>query len=264
MPRVYGITIPAGIEIIYNKSLKMYDISVMCNVGKNVHYLTRSQKYTLRGLSKLFEVAYRWSALSQAQKDAWYIAGDPSGMNGYALFTQDTIYRYLNGLIGLATPSIYHQYFIGHVEIEAPATSCLAVEYHDTPLSFPCTMSVNYRSNLVSTGPGSFAKLTFQWLRLFSGKNYNERQSIDFGLVDAWQTKQISITQQPGVIGTWALVLELYNVTGNLYIDNLSVEYDGTIQNVDFECDVFPESFIEEDVGSGVTLESIYCPDAVS
>ena len=91
MVRVYGITIPAGIEVIYNKTLKMYDISVHCNIGKNRRFMTRRMRLNLRDWSKLTGVANAWHALSGAEQAAWYTAADAQGTNGYSLYTQDKI-----------------------------------------------------------------------------------------------------------------------------------------------------------------------------
>lgn len=264
MPRVYGITIPAGLEIIYNKTLKMYDISVFCNIGKNRRFMTRRQKYNLREFSKLFSVAYVWSAFNQTQKDAWYTAGDVSGVNGYALWTQDKIYRLMNSLGGNATPSVYHQYKVGHIEVGSPANSAKLTESHITPLVLPTTVKISYKTDLSADGGSPYAKLIFKSLRFFSGRNIEETQEIVFDLVGGWKTEEISITTKEGILGGWSVSLELNDVIGDLYFDNLNIEFSGTIQNEDPFCDSFPKYWAQDDVGSGVTVESIYCPDAVS
>ena len=86
MPRIMGITIPAGLEIYYNKTLKMYDFSFFCSIGKNPRFLTRSRYYSLREISYLFAIANSWSGFGAPQKQSWLDAGDVPGMNGYNLF----------------------------------------------------------------------------------------------------------------------------------------------------------------------------------
>ena len=76
-----GITIPAGLEIYYNKTLKMYDFSLFCNIGKNPRFMTRSRYYRLKEISYLFQIARSWSEFGSAEKQAWLDAGDIPGMN---------------------------------------------------------------------------------------------------------------------------------------------------------------------------------------
>lgn len=264
MARVYGITIPAGLEIIYNRTLKMYDVAVFCNVGKNRRFLCRRTKYNLKQFTKLFSVAYAWNALSQAVKDAWYSAGDASGINGYALYTQDKIYRIMNSLAGSATPSVYHQYKIGHIKIESPANSAKLTEQHITACVLPADLKISYRSNLTASGGSPSAKIIFKTLRFYSGQNIEEEHEISLDLIHAWETKNLNIPVKDGIMGNWSISVELNDVIGDLYFDNLNLTFNATIQNHDPFCDFFPKYFIQDDVGSGVTVESIYCPDAVS
>jgi len=264
MARVYGITIPAGMEIIWNSAINMYDISVFCNVGKNRRFLTRKEKYQLKDVSKLLGVASVWHALSQAQKDAWYSAGDVSGINGYALWTQDKIYRLMKPIGGNAVPSVHHQFRIGHIKIEAPDNSAELTEHHITAFDHPCTVKISYRSDLASVGANSYARLVFTYIRFISGQTITENQEISFDLSSGWSDEEITIIIKEGHIGGWKISLDLNDVTGDLYFDNLFVEFNATIQNRDPFADFFPKYFIQDDVGSDTTVESIYCPDNIS
>ena len=264
MVRVYGITIPPGIEIVYNRTLKMYDINVFCNVGKNRRFLSRKSRYNLKNFTKLYSVASSWNALSEAAKDAWYTAGNVSGINGYALYTQDRIYRLMNSIAGSATPSIFHQYKVGYVKIESPANSAKLTENHITGLILPATLKLSYRSNFSASGGNPYAKLIFKSLRFFSGQNIEETQEINIDLSAGWKTEDITIAVKEGILGAWSISFEFNDVTGDLYFDNLFAEFNATIQNHDPFCDFFPKYFIKDDVGTGVTVKSIYCPDAVN
>ena len=126
-----GITIPAGLEIIYNKTLKMYDISVLCNVGKNPRFFPRDKKQTLREVTYLFTIAYAWSFFSEATKNEWNLAANIIGQHNYNLYVQDKSYRIKHGIGGNATPSLYHQYLVGHIGITAPATSAKTAINHN-------------------------------------------------------------------------------------------------------------------------------------
>ncbi len=264
MPRVYGITIPAGLEIIYNKTLKMYDISVFCNIGKNRRFFSRKNRYNLKQFTKLYAVASAWSSLNQTEKDNWYSAGNASGINGYALYTQDRIYRLMNSLVGSATPSIFHQYKVAHIKIDSPATSAQYTERHITPIALPATLDVNYYSDLVSAGPGAYAKIIVSYMRFYSGKNIVETFEIPLDLSSAWKAANVNVPISEGIAGNWSISIKLYNVTGDLYFDNLFFKFNGTIQNHDPFCDFFPKYFNLDNVPAGVSAESLYCPDSIN
>ena len=264
MPRVYGITIPPGLEIVYNRTLKMYDVSVFCNIGKNRRFICRRQRYNLKQFTKLYNVAYAWNALSQTTKDAWYSAGNASGINGYALFTQDKIYRIMHSLSDNATPSVYHQYKVGHISIASPAVSAQLTEQHIEPCFLPADLAISYKSDLVSAGSDPFVKIIFKTLRFYSGQNIEELHEINIPLSAGWATANLNIPTKDGIMGNWSIIISLNDVTGDLYFDNLNLTFNGTIQNKDPFCDFFPKFFTQDDVGAGVTVESIYCPDSVS
>lgn len=264
MAKVYGITLLPGVELIYNKTIKMYDLSIHCNIGKNRRFTTRQQKYQIKDASKLFEAAYAWSYLTEEQKQAWYTAGDTSGVNGYALFCQDKIYRLMNGIAGTATPSIYHQYKIGHIKIESPSNSVQLEENHITPYIYPTTIKISYKTALTESGGTGTAKLIFRGLRFKSGQNIEDDDVIIMNLNDGWKTEELTIPEREGTRVSWKLLIQVENCVGDLWFDNLFVEYSATIQNRDPMCEQFPTYWNFENLGEGITLESIYCPDVIN
>lgn len=264
MARIFGITLAPGVDIIYNKAIKMYDLAVACNVGRNPNLMTRARKYNLKQASKLFQCAYAWESLTQPQKDAWYTAADITGMNGYALWTQDKIYRLQNGIGGNANPSIYHQYKIGHIQINSPEENA-RIEYNKiVPYSLPCTIRLAYRCEMEATTIAPITALKFITTRFYSGQNIEDVDQIDLMPDGIWQNDQILIPIRPGHLVNWKIQIDLQNVQGNLYFDNLEVEYLATIQNDDPQQDEFPRYWQQIIGGDNVICESIYCPDAIN
>lgn len=262
--RLYGITLSPEIDIIYNKALKMYDLAIACNVGRNPSLLTRNRRYNLSEFSKLYQVAQQWAYLSEAEKAAWYTAADITGANGYALFTQDKIYRIQNGLAGNATPSIYHQYKIGHIKINSPDNVLLLEFDKISPYFHPATLKVSYRSNLSASGGTPSCNFNFLSKIFFSGGSPIYTDSIPINLIQNWNTQTITIPIRSGNIVNWKLQISLNNVIGDLYFDNIEVQYLATVQNNDSICDEFPKYWLRKTVGVNTLVESIYCPDAVS
>ena len=258
MALVMGITLPAGVDIIYNKTLKMYDISVMCNVGKNPRFFPRSKKLTLREVTYLYQIAYAWSLLSEEIKAQWNQAADVLGWHGYNLYVQDKSYRLKNGIGGDATPSIYHQYLVGHLNISAPASSALIAQYNSRRVNFPATFGLSFKTDLVASGPQPSARFKFTWTRYYVGENIESTEVIELPLVSGWTNEIKSITQYKGIRGRWRVELELVDVTGDIWFDNVEVLYSGEVKINDPFCDDVVKWWKGESLPEGVTFETIY------
>ena len=280
MALVMGITLPAGVEIIYNKTLRMYDISVFCNVGKNPRFFPRSKFYTLKEITYLFQIAYAWNAFTQEEKDAWTAAANIIGQHGYNLYVEDKSYRMKNGLGGSATPSIYHQYLVGHLSVSAPASSALITQYNSRRVNFPATFELCYKTSLVSvspklltetgddliteagdhlvTGGTPIARLKFIWTRYTQGQNIESTETIDLPLSQVWTTASKSITQLSGTRGKWRVELELIDVTGDVWFDNVMVTYSGEIKLPDPYCMDVVKWWEQTNLPAGAVLETIY------
>jgi hypothetical protein len=258
MALIMGITIPAGLEIIYNKTLKMYDISVLCNVGKNPRFFPRSKKYTLREVTYLFQIAYAWSFFSEATKDEWKYAANIMGQHGYNLYVEDKSYRIKHGIGGNATPSLYHQSLVGHLAIEAPATGAQVAQYNFTRVNFPASFELCFKTSLVAAGAAPSCRLKFIWTRYTQGQNIEATEIIDLPLVSGWDKLKIWITYQKGIRGKWRLELELTDVAGDLWFDNVFVEYSGEIKVNDPYCADVVKWWKGVSLPAGATLETIY------
>jgi len=253
-----GITLPAGLEIIYNKTLKMYDISVLCNVGKNPRFFPRDKKMTLREITYLYTIAYVWSSFSQETKDDWMFAANVIGQHGYNLYVQDKSYRLKNGIAGDATPSLYHQYFVGHINIHAPASSALIAQYNPHSVNFPASFEICFKTNLVASGANPYACFKFTWTRYTSGQNIDSVETIDLPLVSAWDKRKKFITPYSGTRGKWMIELVLNDVQGDIWFDNVFVQYSGEIKNNDPYCDDVVKWWKAVHLPSGAKLESLY------
>lgn len=258
MALVMGITIPAGLEIIYNKTLKMYDISVMCNVGKNPRFFPRSKKYTLKEVTYLFTIAYAWSFFSDSLKDDWSFAGNVIGQHGYNLFVQDKSYRIKNVIGGNADPSFYHQYLVGHLKIEAPASSAKITQYNSTRVNFPASFELCYHTDLTADGPDPYVRLKFIWTRYYLGQNIESTETIELPLISGWDKKKQWITYLKGIRGKWRMELELNDVTGDIWFDNIFAMYSGEIKVNDPYCEDVVKWWEGTDLPEGVTFETVY------
>lgn len=253
-----GITIPAGLEIVYNKTLRMYDISVFCNVGKNPRFFPRAKYYKLTEISYLFSIAQSWSNLTDQQRTDWATAGAVIGQHGYNLYVQDKSYRIKNEIGGDATPSTFHQYLVGHIKIESPATSAKIAQYNSYHVHFPADFEISYKTNLVADGPSPSVKMQFVWKRYTQGQNIEATEEIVIPLITDWAKQTKSVTELEGIHGEWKIYLELTDVTGDIWFDNVIVEYSGEIRNSDPYCFDVDKAWNNVNIGEGVTFETIY------
>jgi hypothetical protein len=258
MALLMGITIPAGLDIIYNKTLKMYDISVLCNVGKNPRWFPRAKLVTLREVTYLFNIAYAWSFFSVEEKAAWTAAADIIGQHGYNLFVQDKSYRIKNAIGGNATPSIYHQYLVGHLNVQNPANEALIAQYNAFRVNFPASFELCFKTDLTADGADPYARLKFTWTRYTSGQNIENVETIEFPLSQAWTKETKNITQLGGIRGKWRLELELHDVTGDIWFDNVIVLYSSEIKTSDPYCEDVVRWWKGVSLPAGVTLETVY------
>lgn len=258
MALVMGITLPAGLEIIYNKTLKMYDISVLCNVGKNPRFFPRDRKMTLREVTYLFQIAYAWSQMSESDKEDWSFAANVIGQHGYNLYVQDKSYRIKNGIGGNATPSVFHQYLVGHIQVANPANSALITQYNKTRVNFPASFELCYKTNLTADGADPYARVKFIWTRYYLGQNTENTETIELPLVSGWDKQKKYITSHKGIRGKWRIEIELNDVTGDMWFDNIYAFYSGEAKLNDPFCENVEYYWEPTDMPDGATLSTTY------
>lgn len=256
-----GITLPAGWDIIYNKTLKMYDISVLCNVGKNPRWFPRAKYSTLKEITYLFSIAYAWGLFSADQKAEWNYASNIIGQHNYNLFVQDKSYRMKHGIGGNATPSLYHQYTVGHINIQNPASSAKIVQYNFRKILFPASFEICTNTNLTPSGVNPYCRFKLIWNLYKLGQTLEQTETIEIPLIQGWNKAKKQIQLVAGQKGKWRVELELNDVTGDVWFDNPFVEYNGALQINDPYCEDVVKYWKGENIPIGVILETVYPPD---
>lgn len=238
--------LPAQSELFY-KSLNAQDRFINARVAKKIVFFSRKRKKGLSQKSLLPVIADFWAGLSEVQKSAWSAAGAECGLNGWRLFVQDMCARIYNDIAGVATPSLFHQSWIGNLKVEAPANEIKITQLHPRfywisqkvtgkkgmyepvkiteDFSLPLKISLNYSADLVSTGEGSFAKYYASVWRTYQGVDIPQILEIPLDLQTAWKSAENTLSTVVGQIIGYSLFFHLYNVTGNLYIDNVKSEH---------------------------------------
>ena len=88
----------------------------------------------------------------------------------------------------------------------------------DESFALPLKITISYKSDLISTGEGSFAKFYASIRHLYQGQNLNTDLVIDIPLSSAWASQNKTETSLAGLAQSYNLYLHLYKVTGTLLI----------------------------------------------
>jgi len=253
--------------------------------------LSKKRKLAIANRSFLPQCSVLWNAFTDEQQAAWKSVDQHSQQHGYRTFVADQSQRFLLELAGTETPNTYHQDLVGKLFIEAPASELKITQPHPSSywisqkvagkkrmrqpvevsedFALPLDLTISYKSDLVSTGPGSFARFYASIRHLYQGVNRNTDLTIEIPLSSAWTSQTDTETSLIGVAVSYNLYIHLYNVTGTLLIDNVKAEHtsanwvrDTFCKNIeeDFNRGFYqvPQHWAPITLPTGASYESIY------
>jgi len=227
--------------------------------------LSRKKVANLTSRSYLPACSVLWRGFTDQQKADWKSADQRPQKHGWRTFIADQCKRIKYGIEGVATPTAFHQDMVGKILIEAPAEEIKISQPHpyhywvnrkvagkkgmyepvevEEVLALPLTLSISYKSDLVSTGEGSFAKIYASIRHLYQGRNIDTNAEISMELSHAWETKQVENSLLIGDVVFYNLFIHLYKVTGTLLFDNIKAEHSGSNWARDTYCKNIDQSF---------------------
>lgn len=291
MAKTSVVQIPAGQEEQYNASLNSGSRFLYPRMTKKVALMSTKKKGEIANRSILPTVSAMWAELSDDERADWQSAAEVMGLSGWKLFVQDTTARLANSISGTATPSPLHQSWVGQLHIETPATEIKIEQQHprfyytirkvtgkkgmlttvkvDELFSIPLELALSYRSNLESTGAGSFARFFARVYSMSAGQTIETILSIDLDLVSDWRQVGASLDDVIGLPIRYDLFFHLYNLRGDLFIDNISAYHSGQNWVRDPYCndinftfekpfDEVPKNWAGVDVPAGAWFDSNY------
>lgn len=249
MAKVAFVDISPELESAFWSGLQPGDRFMYSRIRRKEVFFSRKRKKGLSQRSLLPQVSVLWNALTELQKDAWSVAGAFSNLNGYRLFVQDTCARIINEIEGVAVPSVLHQSWVGNLHIGNPATELKIIQQHphfyyvsqkvvgkksmynpvkiNEDFALPLSISLNYKTNLSSVGPGSFAKFYAKVWHSYQGLDRFTLLSINLDLSTDWKNDTIELENVLGYIVRYDLYFDLYNVQGDVYFDNVKAVHSG-------------------------------------
>jgi len=227
--------------------------------------LSRKKAENVKARGYLSACSVLWKAFTDQQKADWKDVDAHPRQHGWRTFIGDQCKRIKYGIEGIATPSEYHQDMVGKILIQEPAEEIKIAQPHPyhywiskkvkgkkgmyepieitETLALPLTLKISYKSDLVSTGAGSFAKIYASVRHLYQGKNLDHDEEISMDLSHAWETKETTISSLIGDVVFYNLYIHLYKVRGTLLFDNVKVEHSGSNWARDTYCKNIDQSF---------------------
>lgn len=284
---------PEWIEL-FNKIIAIQDNRVRGVVQKRGYLPSRKRVKDLTTRSLMPDIRNLWAGLSTGEQVAWKAAAAVTGMNGWNLFTQDTAYRLKYGIVGLATPSLLHQYKVGRIVINSPAEKVELAQFHpfefyvskkmrgDTTvredirieerLALPLTIGTSFRSSLSSTRPDYEARFYAIIYSSYQGRTIETEVGFDIPLTSDWTDETATATEVIGVARSYDLRIVLDGVRGWFEWDNVIALHTGTNYARDARCnDVNNElsisnyqiekSWEEQFLPNGAAFDSVYPND---
>jgi len=251
MAKTGFITIPPGLDLLYNKVIQSGDRFIFPHVKVKRLFTSRSRKKGLTQKSLIVQLAPIWNAFDISVRNAWNLAGAESGMAGFKQFIQDTAVRIANDLPGYATPSTLYQSKVGKIQIESPAVGLTIVQLHPQSyyinrkvsgtrsqyepkliqenLSMPVGIAISYKSDLASAGTDPRARFYVIIYSSYQGRDIETFLEIPFNFVQDWERLTASISGTIGLFRGYTAFIELQDVRGTLLFDNIDIIH--TTQN---------------------------------
>ncbi len=249
MTKTTYVEIPLGSEDAFLKSLKSGDRFQFSKIIRNDTLLSKRRKVGISARSLLPTISALWAAFSDAERLAWTNAAAVMGRSGWQLFVQDQNIRIKNSMSGVATPSLFHQSWVGKLVLGGSATEIKLLQIH--PQSYfiyhkvigkkgmylpvavtenfglPLQIGISYKSSLTSSGANPFAKFYAKIKNSYQGVDDEHVLEIDMALSHDWETLTATLSSLRGIIIGYELFIHLHDVTGSLYCDNIKATHNG-------------------------------------
>ena len=236
MTHLMGITLPPGTSSYYHRVACIYNRKVKCIVGIKPERKARKYANTARANSTLKITSAVWKTYNPTLKNAWKSAAVFESKTGYNLFTRDQSFRNKNAIAGSATPSNFHQFFLGFLNNSAAASNLTLKIGRTFRPSAVMSMTINAKGGLTAGGGGGSATLRCHIKRYFIGQTFNDYFDITLDLSSVWKAYTFNIVNGPGSLAACDLYLNVINCSGTLYFDDVELIASGNVLNDDPWC----------------------------
>lgn len=282
MAKTSYLDISPELEEIYYSPLQSQDRFIIPRVRVKKVILSRKKIEILEERSYLKEIAELWNNFTDEQRANWKSVDPYPNPNGWRAFVADQSQRIEREIEGVATPNQYHQDLVGKILIEAPTEEIKLIQPHpssywvyqkvtgkknmyepvevEEDFAIPLKLTISYKSDLTSTGAGSFARFYASTRHLYQGQNLNHELTIEIPLSANWEKQTITLYQNHyygtrgyGILNygqeflgeaiSYNLYIHLYKVRGTLLFDNVKAEHSGSNWVRDTYCKKIEQDF---------------------
>ena len=259
------ILVPAELEEAYWGGLQAGDRFTLTRIRVKSIIQSRQKIAGLTKQSYLPKCSEWWDSFTEQQKQDWKNTDFHSQKHGWRHFLADQCKRIKYGIEGTATPSEYHNAFVGKIQIEAPASEIKLIQAHPykywiskkvsgkkemyEPVEIteafylPLKIGLSIRSNLISAGAGSFAKFYARILHFYQGQNLYDNLEINIPLSSDWTRLENTVSSLIGKVISYNLYIHLYNVQGELLFDHAEATHTSQNWARDIFCKKVEQSF---------------------
>ena len=249
MARTNYVDLPVGQEELYFSGLQSGDRFSFPRIVRKNAFFSRKKIANLKAKSYLPVISDLWDNFTDEQKTTWHDVDPHPKKHGWRTFVADQSKRIKLGYSGTATPSVYHQDMVGAINIETPAEEVLIAQYHPAfyyihkkvagtkntyepvmiteEVTLPLSLTIDYKSDLTSTGAGSFCKFFATVRHFYQGRDIETDLTIDIPLSGGWANLTETLSVVLGEIVGYTLFIHIYKATGTLLFDNIKVEHSG-------------------------------------
>lgn len=207
-------------------------------------------------------IAEWWNGMTQTMRDRWSWAGSYSAQSGWDLFAQDTAYRIANGISGLGEPNGYHQFKVGQLKIDSPA-SAIEIKLNLPRLSANVSdFEFNFKNKLVSVGAGSYARVIYNFHIQYDEEDYWDYFSWDLYDYGVWDWISDIFDVYGADVSESYLTIKIYNMRGNLYFDGIRILCNDVNIANDWQCNRIEGAWLPVNVPAGASFQSVYSRNA--
>ncbi len=268
MAKTSYLDISPELEEKYFSTLQSADRFIIPRIRVKVVIFSQEKIAGLTARSYLPTIADLWNAFTDQQRADWKAIDPYSNPNGWRAFVADQSRRIKLGIEGVATPNEFHQDMVGKILIEEPAEEIKLIQPHpsfywlykkvtgtksmyeavgvDEAFSLPLKITISRKSDLTSTGEGSFARFYAVVRHLYQGQNLDHNLIIEIPLISDWASQDITISSLAGLAVSYNLYIHLYKVRGTLLIDNVKAEHSGSNWARDTFCKKIEQDFTRQ------------------
>ena len=265
MAKTSHIQIPVESEEKYYQSVQSMDRFIIPRIRAKTALLSRRKKLLIANRSLLPQCSAIWNNFTDAQRQAWKDVDSHSQKHGFRTFLADQVQRIKLDLAGTTTPNQYHQNLVGKILIEDPAEEIKIAQLHPSSywisqrvegkdnmfqpveinesFALPLKLTISHKSDLISTGEGSFVRFYASIRHLYQGQNLNSDSVINIPLQSHWFSEELTTSELIGQAISYNLYIHLYKVRGTLLIDNVKTEHSGSNWTIDSFCNKIEQTF---------------------